>query len=308
MIHFIVGLSINGVMRRGRDTTMKLISWNVNARVKAVPEQVKELSYREPHVVALQDVRVTALAEYKQAFARIGLRHIIHTFQENAEKVPTGVLIASCFEMSQIPNLPPSALWSKGLLLPDSEKIDKHWTKRTLFITLQSPLGEIDLYNVYITPGVHKEKMSVGMPPYERIKLDLLTGIYRVLSTPQERLRILCGDFNTPQEEKQTGEIITWGYNRQTHKMYTFDGPEQDTIERSILQGLAAYDLSDVYRRVHGYDNCGSEEACSWRTYRYDHIFASQTLHAQNIRYLQDFRELRLSDHIPIEVIFDLKA
>jgi exonuclease III len=287
---------------------MKLISWNVNARVKAVPEQVKALSYQEPHIVALQDVRITAIAEYKQAFARIGLCHIIHTFQETSEKVPTGVLIASCFEMSQLPNLPPSILWSKGLLASDSKKIDRHWTKRTLFVTVQSPLGEIDLYNVYITPGVHQEKMSEGLAPYGRIKLDLLTGIYHALSMPQERLRILCGDFNTPQEEKQTGEIITWGYNKQRSRMYPLLGTEQDTIERAILQGLTAYDLSDVYRRFHGYNNCGSEEAQSWRKYRYDHIFASQALHPQNISYLQNFRNLRLSDHIPIEVMFDLKV
>jgi exonuclease III len=287
---------------------MKLISWNVNARVKAVPEQVKALSYRNPHIVALQDVRVTAIAEYKQAFAHLGLCHVIHTFQETSEKVPTGVLIASCFEMSQLPNIPPSILWSKGLLPSDSEKIDKHWTKRTLFVTVQSSLGEIDLYNVYITPGAHREKMSEGQPPYRRIKLDLLTGIYHALSTPQERSRILCGDFNTPREEKQTGEIITWGYNKQKSKMYPHVATEQETIERAILQGLAAYNLSDVYRGFHGYDNCGSKEAYSWKKYRYDHIFASQALHPQNISYLQDFCKLGLSDHIPIEVIFDLKV
>ena len=50
---------------------MKLISWNVNARKNNVAKQVIALSQQEPHVVALQDVRITALAQYEHAFAEI---------------------------------------------------------------------------------------------------------------------------------------------------------------------------------------------------------------------------------------------
>ncbi len=83
---------------------MKLISWNVNARVKDGLRQVEALAKQEPHIVALQDIRATAVAQYEQAFAEIGLRHVLHTFQDTSrEPTPTGVLIASCFELERLP-------------------------------------------------------------------------------------------------------------------------------------------------------------------------------------------------------------
>lgn len=286
---------------------MKLISWNVNGRVKDGPEQVQALSRQEPHVVALQDIREAAVAEYERAFAKIGLYHMLHTLQDASDSTtPTGVLIASCFELSRLPPFLPTVLRPEGFWSPDPEKVIRHWTRRTLFVTFQSPWGRIDLYNAYITPGNHKETTSSGRSSYPWIKWDLFSGIYHAFAVPTDRLRILCGDFNTPQEEKQTGEVITWGYDKKKGN-YRLTRPDQDKVERSVLQGLVAYDLTDAYRRVHGYENCGSEETFSWRTYRYDHIFASQALYPQSVHYLQEVRQLRLSDHVPIEVVFDLK-
>lgn len=126
-------------------------------------------------------------------------------------------------------------------------------------MTLQSPWSRIDLYNAYITPGNHKETTSTGRSSYSWIKWDLFSGIYHALAVPTDRLRILCGDFNTSQEEKQTGEIITWGYDKKKGN-YRLTRPDQDKAERSVLQGLVAYGLTDAYRRDHGYENCGLEE------------------------------------------------
>lgn len=288
---------------------MKLISWNVNARVKDVRKRVNVLSQQKPHVVAFQDVRATSIRQYEQAFAEIGLHYTLHTFQDPSdEATPTGVLIASCFELERLPHLPSSALWPKGMLSPHPEKVMKHWGKRMLFATLQSPWGKIDLYNAYITPGSHKEATSAGRKIYSSIKLDLLTGIYHTLTIPSERLRILCGDFNTPQKETVTGETITWGQSYSKSKGCYYvrrKEEERHQAEFRVLRGLADHDLSDTYRRVHGY---GSEEVCSWRTYRYDHIFASEALISQSISYLTSFKEHQLSDHVPIEAIFAPKT
>ncbi len=261
---------------------MKLISWNVNARVKDGPKQVKALSQQKPHVVALQDVRIAAVAQYERAFAEIGLRYVLHTFQDTSDgSTPTCVLIASCFELERLPLLLSSTLWPEGHWSPNPEKMMKHWAKRTLFVTFQSPWGKIDLYNAYITPANHRENSSAGRKKYPWIKWDLLSGIYHALAIPTDRLRILCGDFNTPQEEKPTGEIITWGYDYDKKKgSYRLTRPDQDKVERRVLQGLAAYNLPDVYRLFHGYRKGESEKVCIWRTYRYDHIFASQALSA----------------------------
>ncbi len=182
----------------------------------------------------------------------------------------------------------------------------KHWIRRMLFATVQSPWGKIDLYNAYITPGCHMENTPRGRKKYPWIKWDLLAGIYYALAIPTDRLRILCGDFNTPREETTAGETITWGqYYSKRKGCYCVRGAKQYEVEIRVLRGLADHDLPDVYRRFHGY---GSENVCSWRTYRYDHIFASRALIPQRISYLHSLKEHRLSDHVPIEVIFALKT
>jgi hypothetical protein len=63
--------------------------------------------------------------------------------------------------------------------------------------------------NVYITPANHFEKVA-----NEGRRLDLCAGVYQTLATPAHRLRLLCGDLNVPQHERESGEIITWGYNK----------------------------------------------------------------------------------------------
>jgi hypothetical protein len=42
-------------------------------------------------------------------------------------------------------------------------------------------------------------------------KIEMLAGVYRELAHPSVIPRMLCGDFNTPQLELPTGEVMTWG-------------------------------------------------------------------------------------------------
>ncbi len=188
---------------------LKLISWNVHRGFKKLSKQVEALSDQAPHIVALQEVTTRSALLFENEFARIGLPYIAHTFQDNPENKPSGVLIASRFKISRLAGLPHSELWSGGVHSPDSDRdtLVKHWTKRTLFITVQSTWGDIDLYNVHITPYYGGERLPDGRP-YHQIKLELLAGVYRTLSCYTNRLRILCGDFNTPQEEMIPYQIL----------------------------------------------------------------------------------------------------
>jgi exonuclease III len=120
---------------------------------------------------------------------------------------------------------------------------------------------------------------------------------------------LLCGDFNAPQHERENGEIITWGYLKR-HGDYILKYPSQHELELGVLRGLSGYDLHDVYRRLHGYVGHMQEEAWSWChrgrfTYRFDHLFASEALCPVQACYLHAFRENRLSDHVPLEVLFE---
>jgi exonuclease III len=289
---------------------MKVITWNVNNRVGTVSQQVQELGQREPDVVALQDVNYNAVAYYIEAFRRIGLPHILHTLERQPQAVPTGVLLASRFPLSLLPDGPESILWSQGTCSPDHEKLRQHWSRRTLFALLHSPWGEIELENVYITPANHYEPgANGGHQLYPYLKLDLLAGLYQALATLVDRPGLLCGDFNAPQHERENGEIITWGYLKR-HGDYTLKYPRQHELELRILRELSGYDLHDVYRRLHGYAVQTQEEGWSWCyrnrfRYRFDHLFASHALCPVQARYLHAFRESRLSDHTPLEALFE---
>lgn len=296
---------------------IKLISWNVRkVGEKIAARQVEVLRKQEPDIVALQDVNIHSIALYEEEFSHFGLKHTAHTFQGNTENTPSGVFIASRFDLHLLPETQPSLLWPAGARSPDKDKILKHWTKRTLFVTIKSPYGAIDLHNVYITPYNHTELTPTGERKlYPWIKFDLLSGIYQTLSAPTDRPRLLCGDFNTPREEMPNGTIITWGYSGKNGKYFlTPTGQYQHEVEHNILFGLGEHcNMPDAYRRFHGYDTCGADEAWSWQThtskkYRFDHIFASKTLYLQNIQYLQSIRQRNLSDHTPIEVIFAFES
>jgi endonuclease/exonuclease/phosphatase family metal-dependent hydrolase len=140
-------------------------------------------------------------------------------------------------------------------------------------------------------------------------------GIYKRLASNSGVARILCGDFNSPQLETRGGRVITWGEHevegqfvcRGRYRGRT--GKEWDMGERSVLQGLAEFDLHDVFRGLHGF----GVEAFSWYLRRqgktigrrFDHIFASRRFSVRGCDYLHALREAKLSDHSPIEADLD---
>jgi exonuclease III len=232
---------------------MKVITWNVNNRLGLASQQVQVLGQHEPDVVALQDVNGKAVSRYIETFRMIGLPHVLRTSERQHKAVPTGVLLASRFPLTLLPDVPESDLWSQGNYTPDREKLRQHWTRRTLFALLDSPWGAIEVANVYITPGNHFEKDANGSRKlYPYLKLDLCAGIYQTLATPAHRPRLLCGDFNAPQHERENGEIVTWGYVKR-RSGYILKDSRQHELELRLLQGLSTYDLHDVYRGLHGY-------------------------------------------------------
>ncbi len=288
---------------------MKMITWNVNNRLGVVSQQVQVLGQHEPDVVALQDVNGNAVSRYIDTFRMIGLPHVLHTRDRQHKAVPTGVLLASRFPLTLLPDLPESVLWSQGPYTPDREILRQHWRRRTLFSLLDSPWGAIEVANVYITPANHFEKDANGARKlYPYLKLDLCADVYQTLATPAQRPRLLCGDFNAPQHERENGEIITWGYVKR-RSGYILKDLRQHELELRMLQALSTYDLHDVYRRLHGYAEQTWEEGWSWSyrerfLYRFDHVFASETLYPLQAQYLHSFRELRLSDHRLLEAVF----
>jgi endonuclease/exonuclease/phosphatase family metal-dependent hydrolase len=270
---------------------MKLITWNLNGRRNRTLQQVEALAAQGTDLVALQEVTANSLPELRTALAARELVHNVDGFATvplTARPRKYRQLVASRF---------PVRLLDDAIPVP--------WPEAVLATIVETPHGEIELYNCHIPPGSQ----------YGWTKVETLEGIFKHLARPATRPRILCGDFNTPQAERADGTVITFGQvlgddGQVTVRRRRQGGPGErwDAAERSVLTGLAAHDLSDVFRRLHGY---GVAE-CSWRLKRhgefndrrFDHVFASAALNPVACWYVHDWREAGLSDHSALEVVF----
>ncbi|MDP7502813.1 MAG: endonuclease/exonuclease/phosphatase family protein [Nitrospinota bacterium] len=277
---------------------MRLISWNTNARTRRVAHLVEFLRKRKPDLIALQEVTPNSVPLFREGFREIGLPFIHDSFESfrnsSLLKGPRryGVMIASRY--------PVGLIRRKNFRVP--------WKEKFLSVSIEGPEISFDLHAAYIPPG-----STNGWK-----KVETLEGIYRGLSRKTKRPRILCGDFNAPQEEYPSGEIVTWAQRIRsdgeavTRKRFrNGDGARWDAAERNIMAGLGKYDLPDVYRALRGWE----ARDFSWYPIRkktkapgrrFDHIFASDSLNAVRCRYLEAARVNRLSDHSPIEADFSL--
>jgi exonuclease III len=279
--------------------SMKLLSWNLAGRMRHIPQQVELLISRMPDLVALQEVRCPGLPQLRALLRDSGPIHLIDSFE--LAPCPAvligprqyGLLIASRF---------PIRPWEPG-------HFHVPWPERILSVDIETPCGPLEMHTTHIPPGV-----TNGW-----IKIEMLEGVYAGLAHPSTSPRMLCGDFNTPQLELPTGEVVTWGQrlNRQGVAVIRTpirggSGCRWDRGERQVLLGLAAYDLHDVYRQLHGYGT----PAYSWYPRRkdlhrqaqmmgrrFDHCFASASLHPVSCTYLQAFRVSGLSDHAALEAV-----
>jgi exonuclease III len=253
---------------------MRLISWNLNNRVKQAADQIKALIKFESDVIALQEVTQTTAPIFRHELQHRGYQHIVDSFQRVGDKsILTGPrrygeLIASKWPLRLLP------------------LCDIPWEERVLSASIESPFGRVHLHTTHIPPG-----STNGW-----IKIETLEGIYKRLSVKSKFSRILCGDFNTPKEETDDGKIITWGTVN----------TRWDLGERNVLEGLTEFGLKDVYRYQHGY----GVQDFSWYAKpqigrRFDHIFASSSLlNKVKCRYIHSLRQKKLSDHSAIMADF----
>jgi exonuclease III len=272
---------------------LKLITWNVAGRVKMLSRQIEYLAAHQPDIVTLQEVTKTTAPLFKGLLPSLGLKHIVcsidFVIDSSSLKGPRryGLLIASKWDLSN-PKI-------GGELIT--------WPERFLSVTVETPHLPIKIHTTHIPPG-----SSNGW-----IKIEMLEGIFQTLVTENYPYRILSGDFNMPQEELPTGEVITWAYKKNSKGEYIPGRRNErwDQGERNIIIGLKEHDLEDVYRRLYGY----SKEGFSWllkmkeKTWkrRFDHVFASNDLHPVHAEYQHDARIEKASDHAILEVMFDIK-
>ena len=255
---------------------MRLISWNVNGRVRVIKEQITALKRQRCDIVALQETTKTTIPIFREGLQRIGLRYVTDSFQGVADKTKLvgprryGEIIACHWPLQVLP----------------VDSIDVPWPERILSVVIDSPWGNIRFYTTHIPPGV-----TNGW-----LKIRMLEGVFEGLARRSRIPRILSGDFNTPREETRDGRVVTWDK----------EGTRWDQGERNVLVGLAEFDLTDVFRYRHGY----KVQEYSWYSRphigrRFDHVFASHSLLSNvECRYIHSFREEHLSDHSAVRVDF----
>ena len=137
--------------------------------------------------------------------------------------------------------------------------------------------------------------------------------MFKTLAQAATYPRVLTGDFNTPQAELVDGTVVTWaqrlGPDGRPHERKTIRGgpaSRWDAAERNVLTGLGAWGFKDAFRSVHGY----GQGTKSWKYHgklhrRFDHVLIAGGLKIKSAEYLLEPVHAGLSDHCPLEVMFE---
>ncbi len=267
---------------------MKLMSWNVDGRTDKTKlrGQLSRIENENIDILALQEVKPKTVVDFTEKLVEIGLEHV------KAAPViqrKDSVLIA--------------CRWS----LEPVDVIEAPWRESVLSMIIHSPYGEIEIHAIHAPNGSKNRRQ----------KIDTFNGIYKALSEKSKRHRILCGDFNSPQEEYSNGHVLTFD-----KKNEEFDGIEGRDCERRVICGLANYDLADTYRELHRYGKAQHSHFNKNKDTRgrFDHVFSSRSLNLQKCDYLHSLRKGNnnkclhryekgdLSDHSPIYAIYEPEA
>jgi exonuclease III len=149
---------------------MKLLSWNVNGRVRAAARQAAALIDRHPDIVTLQEVTAASRGELRQALTEGGLTSVVDSF-ELLESTSSrligprryGLLVAARFPLTPIADPQFSVRWPERILGVQGNRVS--------------------IFTTYIPPG-----SSNGWK-----KIEMLEGLYAGLAKASAGPRIVSG-------------------------------------------------------------------------------------------------------------------
>ena len=255
---------------------------------------MKAVMDRNPNIIAFQEITLESSKIIKKILSS-SYKNIVDSFElisdQSLLKGPRrlGVLIATSYDLK----------------LRSQNEFEIPWRERILAADIISPNETIEFYNAYIPPGSSNRWK----------KIETLEGLYKGLAKHTEKKRILCGDFNTPQDELLKYGACTFaqkinkkGVPKLKKIFRGGSGNRWDQGERNILEGLKEFNLSDAYRRIHpipkkAYSFVIERRGKVVAKRRFDHFFSSRELIIKSIEYLHNYREDGLSDHSPLELI-----
>jgi exonuclease III len=252
-----------------------VVSWNVAGRVRSVPEQAAALLDEQPSdVVALQEIRLSSLAAWREELRARGYEHVVSGLDAHDPGVQPapdrrlGVLVAARTPLAPAPQP----------VLP--------WQERVLAVTVDG----VELLNLHAPISTKAEQ----------VKVRTLEAVFEHLAAPSAAARVFVGDLNTPQYESREGEVSSFARTRSGRIRPSY-GERHDAAELSVVVGLLEHGYVDAFRALHGY---GRRDR-SWMYghgkmgYRLDHVLV-RGLSVAACDYRHDLRERGLSDHSAI--------
>ena len=272
---------------------MKIITWNLNSRTnkKNLQKQCKYLEDGNFDIITLQEVLVNSQSFFKDYFRDLFIMSSFDLVEDKSVLVKNrkfGQLIISKKPIEKI---------EKCLEIPFPERV------------LSGLVDGCEIHTTHVPPG-----SSNGV-----IKVEHFEGLYSFLSKRKRRKKIVTGDFNSPKQELENGEVITWGQKINSNGKIRIavnpkwkdqcTGKRWDLAERNVIQNHFNLGLKDVFRTLRGYES----DSSSWFTNkgvgrRYDHIFCSKNFEINDVFYDQEPRLEKTSDHSPLIAEIKLKG
>ena len=287
------------------DSSMKVVTWNIEGAFPGTPrEKVKRQvdflgTYDEPpDVIMLQEAGVYRRELLREELRDSGYRGIEDTLEwaaelRNSSIQPHHDIGHSNGNLTAVRQKDALTLERQGIYDGVAADADaKHFStnapEKILVTTYETGERNIELWNVRAVPGsMHGEE-----------KIKILEDVYDRITKDEQKLRVLAGDFNTPDDELADGQAIAhaWDKDADVRKRWL-------NAELNILKGLGHAGMVDVFRYLHGYGDLDIADT-SWGNNRFDHIFASEALNP--IKCYYDHDGLEYSDHAPMVAEFNL--
>jgi exonuclease III len=250
---------------------MLVLTWNLAGRVKRLPEQGKLLLDLQADLLCLQELTRSTLPVWLDLLRDAGYHALAACDPARERARPLFVLTASRepVQATAVAAVP--------------------WPERVLAVRAASGAEVVNVHSP-ISPKPDLAKVLT----HEAVFAHLARRAPR-------RLRVLCGDLNTPRKEHADGRV--WTFARDRHgRLRPERGERWDQAELSLIRGLEPFGFRDAYRMLHGYERREfSWEWPRWKGgYRLDHLLLSGPWQPASCRYLHEPRTGGLSDHSPL--------
>jgi len=284
---------------------VRVLTWNVEGAFpyKAEDEIEAQIEYlagldKPPDLLLLNEVN-----QYRQEFIRellaekLGYDGIVDTLSmahelRNSDVQPhhdighTNGNLTAVRDAENIEHKP-LELFDESYDNEDVKHLSTHYPEKILVTNCTLDGVDVEVWNVRAVPG--------SMKGEEKIKI-FETVFHRIVNG-EEKLRILAGDFNSPDEELADGQAVTHIDDKDPRIRDRWR-----TAALNILKGLGHVGMVDVFRYQWGYGEIETLDE-SFGNSRFDHIIASEELNPVACRY--DSESYEVSDHAALIADFN---